>query len=326
MPTRRPGRPAGQRLQAWSAVPRFVGVRLGQSAVVIFGAVLISFLLVNISGNSVIATGAALLTPEQRRQLEQQLGFDRPLLQRLAEYLGKVLHGDFGESYRFGGSALSIVLVALPNTLVLVVGALFVALLLGVPAAIFSAVHPGNRGDRVLRRVVSVLQGVPEFWLGIVLVLIFSVTLGILPSVGFDRPDALILPVIALGTPLVPAVFRLLRGGLLDVLDRDFVEALRVKGLSESTIVIHHALRNALPGFATYLALQLGYLIGGTLIVEVVFNWPGIGSLALDAVRARDLGVVQAVVVVLAFAFVVLNLLADLFVLWLDPRVRTGQL
>jgi ABC-type dipeptide/oligopeptide/nickel transport system permease component len=316
--------PDGARPRRLPSVPAlaFLARRLAQSVLVVLGAVLISFVLVNLSGNSVLASKSTLLTPAQLQQLEQQLGFDRPLPQRLVEYLGNVVQGDFGTSYRFGGSALGVVLDAMPNTLLLVAGALIVALGIGIPAALYSAIRRDTRSDRWLRRAISVCQGIPEFWLGLVLVLLFSVKLGAFPSIGFGGPDAVVLPVIALAVPLVPAVFRLLRGQLLDVLGRDFVEALRIRGMGERRIVVRHAARNALPGFVTYLALQIGYLLGGTLIVEVVFGWPGIGSLTIDAVKARDLGVVQAVVVSLACVYVLLNLLADLAVLWLDPRVR----
>jgi ABC-type dipeptide/oligopeptide/nickel transport system permease component len=306
------------------AAARFLASRLGQSALVVIGAVLISFVLVSLSGNAIRAH-ALLLTPEQTAELERQLGFDRPLLERFVEYLGNVLHGDFGESLRFSTPALNLVTGALPNTLLLVGCGLAAALAVGMPAALYGAARPGSRADRAIGRVMSVFQGVPEFWLGLMLAIVFSVQLGWFPSTGFDGPSSVVLPTIAIATPMLPAVYRLLRGELLDVMQHDFVEALRIKGLSERQVVVRHALRNALPGFVTYLILQSGYLIGGTLIVEVVFGWPGIGTLMVDAARERDLGVVQAVVVVVACAYVALNLLADLLVLWLDPRVRTGR-
>ncbi len=319
LPTRRRWRESGL-----STAARYLAGRLGQGLLVVFGAVLISFVLVNLAGDSV-ASRAALLTPAQVHALEHQLGLDRPLLERFVHYIDSVLHGNFGASYRFGGSALDVVMSVLPNTLALVGASLVVVLALGVPAALYSAIRPGSRVDRMLGRATSLLQGIPEFWLALMLVIVFAVNLGWLPSIGFDGPSVLLLPAIAIATPLVPAVYRLLRGQLLDVMQRDFVEVLRIKGLSERQIVLRHGLRNALPGFVAFFGLQLGYLIGGTLVVEVVFSWPGIGSLAVDAANAHDLGVVQAVVIVVAFAYVLLNLLADLLVLWLDPRVRTGS-
>lgn len=307
-------------------VARYLALRLGRGLVVMFGALMLSFVLVNLGGNSLEARSGGLLTPEQLSALAKQLGYDKPVLARLWTYVGQALQGNFGRSYRFNESSMSIVLHALPNTLVLVFGALTVGLLIGVPAAIASATRGGTRADRSLRGGIVVLQGLPDFWAGLMLVLVFAVGLHWAPAVGFGSPDAAILPIIALSLPWIPVVFRLLRGNLLDVMQRDFVAALRIKGLPDRQIVRRHALRNALPGFATFLALQTGYLLGGTILVEVVFGWPGMGSAMVSAAEAQDLGIVQAAVVVLAFCYVGLSLMADLVVLYIDPRVRTGRL
>jgi peptide/nickel transport system permease protein len=305
---------------------RFLAGRLAQGVFVVIGAVFIGFILVNLSGHGLALRGGGLLTPDQIEELRNKLGYDKPLLSRLWPYLGDVLRGDFGESYRFHEPAMNTVLKSLPNTLVLVGGGLGLALAIAVPSAVYSAIHQGRLADKGLRSSLSFLQGVPEFWLGLMLVWLLSVKLPIFPSVGYDGGRSVVLPIVALALPIVPALFRLLRGELLNVMNQDFVEALRIKGFPDSRIVRTHALRNAMPGFLTFTTLQLGYLLGGTILVEVVFGWPGMGGLAVDAARSQDVAVVEAVVVVLAIAYVLLNLLADLLVLVLDPRVRTGRL
>jgi peptide/nickel transport system permease protein len=233
-----------------------------------------------------------------------------------------VAHGNFGSSYRYRSSALLLVLHAFPYTLMLVGGAIALATVLALPISVFSLLRRESVADRVLRRGLMVVQGVPEFWLGIILTLAFGVELHWLPIIGFHGPQSLILPDLALGLPLASTLVRLTRGYLLDVAGLGFMTVARSKGLSETSIVIRHGLRNAMPQLVTFLSLQMGWLIGGTLIVEAVFAWPGIGSVALSAVQARDLTVVQAVVVVVAAAYVILNIFADILVYVLDPRIR----
>jgi peptide/nickel transport system permease protein len=165
----------------------------------------------------------------------------------------------------------------------------------------------------------------PEFWLGLLLILIFAVWLGVLPSLGFDDWTSPILPIVTLALPLSSILTRLLRSQLLDIMTSDFVVALRAKGLTEREILVRHALQNALSPFITYIALQVGWLVGGTVVVESVFTWPGLGALALSAAKTRDLQVLQAIVILIAVGYVGFNLLADLLVIWIDPRIRVGK-
>ena len=180
----------------------------------------------------------------------------------------------------------------------------------------------GSLVDGGIRSTLMALQGLPPFWLGVILVLIFSVQLQWLPSYGNRSATSYILPIAALSIPLMSTVVRLLRSQLLDIMGMEFITALRAKGLSERDIVIRHALRNAMPPLVTFMALQIGWLFGGTLIVEAMFGWPGIGTLTLTATGNQDLTVIQAIVVVVAVVYVLLNLLADLAVLAIDPRLR----
>jgi peptide/nickel transport system permease protein len=315
-----PGRPPRR---ARAGAGRFLALRAAQGLVVVIGAVLISFLLGNIGGSPVDRLGG-FLTAEQRAALSHQLGYDRPVGTRLLEYLGRVSHGDFGQSINRGGSAAAAVLHALPATAALIGVAVAFSLTLAVLLASHSVLHRERPLDRAARGSLFVMQGMPEFFVGLMLVLIFAVNLQWLPSIGFDGPRSLILPALTLSVGLVPSMTRVLRNEMLDVMQQEFVTGLRARGLSARRIVVRHVLRNAAPPFVTILALQIGWLLGGTLIVESVFGWPGMGDLLFNASKARDITVVQAIVTLVAVGYVVVNLCADLLVVGLDPRTRLG--
>lgn len=308
-----------------SPLLRYLLQRVWFGATIVAGAVIVSFLLVNLAGDPTDVRGGALLTLEQRQELREQLGYDKPLLERLGNYLLNASHGDFGASYRTGESAVHATLSALPNTAALVLVASLVACGIAVPLAAFCAIRPNSRADRIVVRTMMVLQGIPEFWLAVMLTLLFAVNLQLLPAVGKGGPESWVLPTATLAIPMFPALVRLLRGQLMDIMGLEFITALRAKGLTERRIVYRHGLLNAGGQFVTLLALQLGWLLGGTLVIEVVFSWPGIGSLLYDAVKTRDLAIIQAVVVLVAVAYVALNLAADLLVMRLDPRIRSGR-
>lgn len=303
-------------------IARYVSRRLLQGLGVVIVAATVGFLLTNAIGDPSDTLKGGATDPRAIEEFQRSLGYDKPLLGRYVSYMVGLAHGDFGTSYRFGQSAMSIVLDALPYTLMLVGGAVLLALTASVPLAVLSVVRRGSRLDRAMQRVLMVLQGVPEFWLGLALALLFGGVWHALPTIGYEGLRSLLLPACALGVPLVPTFVRLLRGQLLDTMQMDFVDALRAKGLDERTIVVRHGLRNVVAPFVTLLALQFGWLIGGSVLIESVFAWPGIGSAALSAVTARDLQVLQALILLIAVCFVLLNLLADLFVLWRDPRIR----
>jgi ABC-type dipeptide/oligopeptide/nickel transport system permease component len=303
---------------------RYASSRLAQGLLVVFGAITISFVLIHLTGNPAEVLAGGQMSREQVAQLSKQLGYERPLVVQYFDYLGNVARGDLGDSFRFQEPAIKSVSHALPRTLLLVGTTILVACAFAIPAAVFSVRRRESLPDRALRRGLILGQGMPEFWLALILVLLFSVKLGWLPSIGLDGPRSLILPVATLALPLTAMLVRLLRAELLDIMTSDFVVALRSKGLTENSILLRHGLRNALIPFVTFLALQIGWLIGGTIIVENVFVWPGIGTLALSAVQVRDLTVIQAIVIIVAVSYVILNLLVDLVMMWIDPRIRTG--
>lgn len=302
---------------------RYLLARLGQAVVVVLGAIMLSFWLANLTGNAVDAALGTTVSGSTRQALIERYGYDQPVFERFVRYVGNALQGDFGDSFSKPVSALSQVWDALPYTLGLVAGAIVLSCSVAIPVAVMSVLRENSRFDVITRRSFMLLQGIPDFFIGILLVLLFAVTLGWLPSFGVSAGvRSYILPVIALSLPLLSTLTRLVRSQLLDILRMEFVTALRVKGLTWREIVLRHAIANALPAIVTYLALQLGWLLSGTIVVEIVFGIPGVGSLVVASTTARDVNVVEAVVVVVAITYVVLNLLADLAVRALDPRTR----
>jgi len=300
----------------------YAGSRLLQGLFVIFGAVTISFILVNMIGDPASVLAGGQLSHEQVANLSHQLGYDRPVVDRYIAYVGGLLHGDLGVSIRYGTSALGLVLAVLPATLLIVIGAISLACAIAIPVSVLSVLRRGSYMDSATRRTLIVFQAIPEFWFALMLAMVFAVALRWLPSMGFTSPTALILPIIAIALPLVSSLVRLLRATLLDVMASDFVLALRAKGISDREIVVRHGLRNVMSPFLTLLALHLGWLIGGTLIIETIFVWPGVGTLLVNAVKVRDLPVIQAVVILIAVATVILNLVVDLLIMAIDPRIR----
>jgi peptide/nickel transport system permease protein len=307
-------------------VLRLMLSRVAQGVFVIVLAILATFLLSTVGGDAADARAAGYLTETQRTIIREQLGLDQGTLHRFVDYVGGAVHGDFGLSYSTFRPAMGLLLAALPYTLLLVGGALLVSLAIGIPLAARASLRGSRRRDRALQRTFLLGQGLPEFWLALMLVVVFGLELGWFPAFGYSGLSSAVLPIATLAIPLIPAVVRLLRGQLRDAMDSEYVLALRAKDLPDAYILRHHAFRNAAPGFVTYLALQVGWLMAGTVVVETVFQFPGIGALTVSAVSQHDAPVVQAGVVVIAIVFVVMNLLADLLVLAIDPRVRSGRL
>jgi peptide/nickel transport system permease protein len=255
------------------------------------------------------------------RALSAQLGYNRPILEQYGSYIWHVAQGQFGTAFQYGSPAINSVMTALPYTLLLVGISLSAGIVISVTLAVLSVLNRQGWADRLWRPAVLVVQGIPDFWIALILVEVLSVKLGLLPSLGFAGPESLIMPCTALTLPMLASFTRLLRASLLDFTNSDVAFALQTRGLTRREIVLYHSVRNAMATFVSYVALQAGWLIGGTLIVETIFAWPGIGTLLLTAVQARDLTVIQAIVVVIALAFILLNLLADLVVVSLDPRI-----
>jgi ABC-type dipeptide/oligopeptide/nickel transport system permease component len=299
----------------------FLAKRLAQSVIVIAAVVFIVFIMMFLSGNP----AQLLLPPDASREdileFSRQMGFDRPLWEQFLGFAGNLLHGDFGRSWRFQAPALPLVLDRFPATLELAAAALLCSLVIAVPVGVISAVRRNTLVDGFAMVFALLGQSTPAFWLGIMLILVFAVNLGVLPTSGREGWDSLVLPAVTLGLTLAGRNARLVRSSMLEVLNEDYIRTARAKGLTEARVINVHALKNALLPVVTVVGLELGHLLGGAVIVETVFAWPGIGLLAVQAVLGRDYPIVQAVIIISALVFVLTNLCIDLLYTWLDPRI-----
>ena len=295
--------------------------RLLQSLIVILGVIIITFLISRVLGDPVALLLPPEATPEQRAFLTKDLGLDRPLYVQLLVYVGKVLKGDFGQSFRHQEPAMKLLMERIPASLYLSLVATFISVIIAIPLGIISAIKRGTIFDQIGMSLALLGQSIPAFWAGIMLILLFAVQLGWFPPSGYGGPKHVILPAVTLALFFSAATARLTRSSVLDVLDMDYVRYARLKGVPEFVVIMRHVLRNAFITILNIVALQLGLLLGGAVITEFIFSWPGIGRLSLDAIYSRDYPVIQATVVVAASFFVVINLLVDIIYSATDPRV-----
>jgi peptide/nickel transport system permease protein len=298
--------------------------RILHAGAVLLGAATLVFLLVHAAGDPIDGLAPPGSSPADRAALARAFGLDQPLPEQYVRFVARAATGDFGESWRQGRPALVAVLERLPATLMLAGGATLVAAVAGTGLGLAAGARVGGRLDGVARAVAMLGQAVPAFWLGSLLILLFAVRLRWLPSSGFDGPASLILPVLTLAAFPLATTMRLVRAGVAGSLGADWVRTARSKGLSERRVLSGHVLRNALLPALAFTGFQAAFLLSGAAIVEAVFAWPGIGTLALGAAADRDLPVIQAFVAVVAVLLVAINLLVDAAGRWLDPRLRAG--
>ena len=299
----------------------YIARRVLSAAFVLVGVSLIVFFLVRLSGDPAGLMMPLDATAEDVARMRTALGFDRPLPIQYADFFVRALQGDFGISIRHQQPAMGMVLGRLPATLQLMGMALFVALLIAVPLGILSALYPNSFIDRFGVVMALVGQAVPNFFLGIVLILFFSVQMNLLPSSGRGGFEHLILPAITLGTASAAFINRLLRSSLREVLGTDYIRTARAKGRSRQEIVFRHALRNAAIPVLTVIGLQIVQLVGGAIVTETVFAYPGAGLLLVQSLGNRDIPVIQAFVLLIAVVVIVVNLVVDVLYGWLDPRI-----
>lgn len=289
---------------------------------VLFLITLIVFILVRVTGDPVSLMISETATDEEREALRESLGYNDPLYVQYFDYMGDVVKGDFGNSHRYETDALGLVIERLPATIELAIASMVIAIVLSVPLGILSAIKRNSFFDLFVTGGAVLGKAMPNFWLGIMLILFFSVNMGIFPVSGRGTFLHLILPALALGTGIAAEMARLIRSSMLEILGQDFIRTARSKGLQEAVVVNRHAFRNALIPVVTIMALQTSTLIGGTLITETVFAWPGIGQLLIQSVNLRDMAVVQAAVFIIALFVILSNLTADLVYRLLDPRIK----
>jgi peptide/nickel transport system permease protein len=304
-------------------VIRVVIKRLLVGVLVMWGAASLIFVIVRVAPGDPVSI---LLGPDatrgQIRELTASLGLDRPLGIQYLSYLGHALRFDFGDSYRLGRPAMAEVLARLPATAELMLASTVIAVVAGIALGLLAGGRPGSAVDRVVSAGTIALQSFPTFWVGIMLVLIFALALRLLPSAGAGTPEHLVLPAVTLALPFTAIVARLTRTSVAETMREPYIQTARSKGLTERQVLLGHALRNSLIPVVTVVGLHMGGLMGGAVIVENVFAWPGLGSLVVDSVSNRDYAVVQAATFLIAGIVMLFNLVADLVYSQLDPRIR----
>lgn len=309
---------------------------------VIIGVTLLTFVSIYLAGDPAVLYVSERAGPEELAEARRRLGLDKPLPEQYLNFVGGLLRGDLGNSLAQRSPALPLVLERLPATLELTFGALLITNLVAIPIGLISAVRRGTRVDGTIMLLAMLGQSMPSFWIGIMAILFFGVSLRIFPVSGHvpvlkpflegdwqtavqNFPAGLhhaIMPVVTISIFAIARNARLVRSALLEVLGQEYVTTARSKGLSERSVIINHALRNALIPIVTIIALEFGFLISGVIVIESVFAWPGVGRLVFNAIGQRDIPVVQAAVVFFALVFVALNLIVDILYAYLDPRIR----
>jgi peptide/nickel transport system permease protein len=301
---------------------RYLIQRLLQIIPVLFIISFVVFSLVHVAGDPVVLMLPEDATEEDIQTLREALNLDKPFLVQYGTYLYNLVQGKFGESYKYNQEALPIVLERLPATLELAAASMIVATILAIPLGVWSATRQNTFMDLFATGGAVLGKAMPNFWLGIMLILILAVNYQIFPVSGRGTLTHLVLPAITLGTSIAAEMTRLIRSSMLDILHQDYVRTAKSKGLRDSIVTYKHAFRNSLIPVVTIMALQTSSLVGGTLITETVFSWPGLGQLLVQAVNSRDMAIVQAAVFIIAFMVIGMNLIADIIYRFLDPRIK----
>jgi len=283
---------------------------------------IVVFLLVRVAGDPVKFFVAPESTPEEIEAIRERLGFADPLPTQYFRFIGGLLRGDLGFSFRYTERVSTLIAARLPATLTLLVSSMVFAIVVSFPLGVTAAAYRGKWVDQLIGVTSVIGQSMPMFWTGLLLILYVAVPTRWLPTGGLDHPRAIVLPSITLGTYLLARLVRLVRSSMLDCLAEDYVQTARAKGLSPRVVLYKHVLRNAAIPAVTVIGLQIGGLLGGAVVVENIFSWAGMGTLFVSSVYARDYAVVQACVLMFAVVFATVNLLLDITYAWIDPRIR----
>lgn len=304
----------------------FLLSRLLSASIVVLGVSLLVFFFIHlVPGDPVEVMLGESAQPADREALRQALGLDQPLLTQMGQYYSKLFQLDLGTSLYSKRPIFDMLMERIPATATLALAGLLVAVLIAFPLGVLAAVRKGSRWDQGAMGLSLIGVSIPNFVMGPLLIIVFSLWLGWFPVSGGEGFASVVLPAITLGTALAAILSRMVRATLLETLHEDYVRTARAKGLSETAVIWRHAMRNALLPVITVLGLQLGTLLGGAVITEVVFSWPGLGQLTIESIQRRDYPVVQACVLLISLFYVVVNTLTDLVYGWLDPRVRLEQ-
>jgi peptide/nickel transport system permease protein len=303
---------------------RYIARQVVQLVVVVIGISLLSFGILHVIGDPVLLLLPQNAGKEEFERYRHLLGLDRPIYVQYWTFASRAVRGDFGRSWYGDAPAFGLVIERMPPTIYLTFAGLGVALLIAIPLGTLAALRRHSFVDTLCTMIATAGQALPLFWLGIMLIIIFAVRLKLLPASGYGTWQHFLMPSLCLGMAFAPITMRLVRSGMIEVLSMDYIKTARSKGMAERRVVWKHAFRNAAIPVITVLGLQFGQLLGGAIITETVFAWPGVASLTVDSIRNQDFPVVQCAVVLLALIIVVVNLIVDIVVGFIDPRIRAG--
>jgi len=300
--------------------------RLISASLVIFGVCVLVFLLIHlVPGDPVEMMLGESARPADREALRHALGLDQPVLTQLGHYLNGLVHLDFGTSIHTQLAISELVEQRIPASIELALSALLIAVIIAFPLGIIAAIKKGTFWDSLAMGFSLFGVAIPNFWMGPLLILVFSLWLGWLPVSGKDGLSSIILPAFTLGTAMAAILARMIRSTLLEVLNEDYIRTAMAKGLSQKQVILNHGLRNAMLPIVTLIGLQLGTLLGGAVITEKIFSWPGLGQLTIQSIQSRDYPVVQACVLLISLSYVIVNVLTDIVYAAIDPRIRLGD-
>jgi len=303
---------------------RYLVRQLVQLVVVVVGISILAFSILHVIGDPVTLLLPQNAGKEEYVRYKHLLGLDQPVWIQYWKFASRAVRGDFGKSWYGNTPAFPLVMERMPPTIYLTLSGLAVALLIAIPLGVVAALKRHSVVDTLCTMLAVAGQAMPIFWLGIMLIIVFAVRLKFLPASGYGTWQNFVLPAFCLGAFLAPLTMRLVRSGLIEVMNMEFIKTARAKGMGERTVVIKHAFRNACIPVVTVLGLQFGQLLGGAIITETVFAWPGVATLTVDSIRNQDFPVVQCAVVLLALIIVIVNTAVDILVGLIDPRIRTG--
>ncbi|MDP2626352.1 MAG: ABC transporter permease [Candidatus Rokubacteria bacterium] len=303
---------------------RYITRQLVQLVVVIIGISLLAFSILHVIGDPVLLLLPQNAGKEEYERYHKILGLDQPVYVQYWKFVSRAVVGDFGKSWYTSTPAFSLVLERMPPTLYLTFAGLAAAMLIALPLGILAALKRHSFVDTLCTMLAVAGQAVPIFWLGIMLIIVFAVRLKALPASGYGTWQHFLMPAFSLGAFLAPITMRLVRSGVIEVMNTEYIKTARAKGVAERMVVIKHAFRNACIPVITVVGLQFGQLLGGAIVTETVFAWPGVATLTVESIRNQDFPVVQCAVVLLALVIVTVNLIVDVIVGLIDPRIRVG--
>ncbi len=304
---------------------RYFLSKLIQSLVLLFGVLFLVFMMVRVTGDPAALMLSREASPEQLEALREEMGFNDPALVQFKRFMSGAILGDFGNSLHFKTPALPLVLERLPATVQLASVGLLMAIIIGIPIGLVGGFTPGSVVDSVGRFVALIGQSVPNFWLGLMMILFFGVRLGWFPTFGRDSWNSVVMPAFVLGLPVMGQLVRLTRSAVLEIRGEDFIRTAHSKGLEPRTIYLKHVLRNVSIPLVSVIGVQFGYMLGGSIYIEAIFSWPGMGGLLEQSIGWRDFPLIQAIAVFTSLIVLLLNLLTDLAYSIIDPRIRYGR-